>query len=55
VLKEGQPIIAAASLEVFGTFNLSATGEQWKPFTSQQRVVTRRPGFLWAAWKKATR
>jgi hypothetical protein len=49
VLKEGQPIIAAASLEVFGTFNLSATGEQWKPFTSQQRVVTRRPGFLWDA------
>jgi hypothetical protein len=49
VLNEGQPIIAAASLEVSGTFNLSATGEQWKPFTSQQRVVTRRPGFLWDA------
>ncbi len=49
VLKDGQAIIAAARLELAGTFNLSATGEQWKPFTSQQRVVTRRPGFLWNA------
>jgi hypothetical protein len=49
VLKDGQPIIAGATLEVSGTFNMSATAEQWKPFTSQQRVVTRRPGFLWDA------
>lgn len=49
VLKDGQPIIAAVTLELAGTFNLSATSEQWKPFTSQQRVVTRRPGFLWNA------
>lgn len=49
VLKDGQPIIAAATIELAGTINLSATGEQWKPFTSQQRVVTRRPGFLWNA------
>jgi hypothetical protein len=49
VLKEGQPIIAAAAIELAGTFNMSATGEQWKPFISQQRVVTRRPGFLWDA------
>ena len=49
VLKEGQPLIAAVTLELAGTFNLSATGEQWKPFTSRQRVVTRRPGFLWDA------
>jgi hypothetical protein len=26
-----------------------ATTEQWKPFTSPQRVVTHRPGFLWEA------
>jgi hypothetical protein len=32
-----------------GTFNLSATGDQWVPFTSRQRVTTRRPGFLWDA------
>lgn len=48
-LKEGQPIIAAASVELTGTINLSATEERWKPFTSRQRVVTRHPGFLWDA------
>jgi hypothetical protein len=48
-LKEGQPIIAAASVELAGTINLSSTEEWWKPFTSRQRVVTRRPGFLWVA------
>ena len=49
VLKEGQPMIAAATVELTGTFNMSATDEQWKPFTSRQRVVTRRPAFLWDA------
>ena len=49
VLKDGQLIIAAATIKLAGTINMSATGEQWKPFTSQQRVVTRRPGFLWNA------
>lgn len=49
VLREGQPIIAAASVELAGNINLSATAERWKPFTSGQRVVTRRPGFLWNA------
>jgi hypothetical protein len=49
VLKEGQALIAAATVELSGTFNMSASGEQWKPFTSRQRVVTRRPGFLWDA------
>ncbi|MCY7314114.1 MAG: hypothetical protein LH480_00350 [Rubrivivax sp.] len=28
---------------------MRATAEQWKPFTSQQRVITRRPGFIWDA------
>lgn len=49
VLTDGQPIIAAATLEMTGTMNMSATAEQWKLFTSRQRVVTRRPGFLWDA------
>jgi hypothetical protein len=49
VLKEDQPLISAATVELAGTFNMSPTGEQWKPFTSRQRVVTRRPGFLWDA------
>ena len=53
VLADGQPIIAAVNIELAGTINLSATAEQWKPFTSHQRVVTSaagsRPGFLWNA------
>jgi hypothetical protein len=49
VLKDGQPIVTAATIEMTGTINMSATAEQWKPFTSHQRVVTRRPGFLWYA------
>jgi hypothetical protein len=48
-LRDGQPLVTAATLELSGSFNLSATGEQWKPFTSRQRVITRRPGFLWDA------
>jgi len=47
VLKDGQPLIAAATFELAGTINLSATGENWKPFTSTQRAVVHRPGFLW--------
>jgi hypothetical protein len=49
VLQDGQPIIAAVTIAVSGTFNMSATGQAWKPFTSRQRVITRRPGFLWDA------
>jgi hypothetical protein len=49
VLTDGQPIIAAAAIEMTGTMNMSATAEQLKPFTSRQRVVTRKPGFLWDA------
>lgn len=49
VLADGQPMVAAASVEHTGTFNLSEAAEQWKPFTSTQRVITRRPGFDWDA------
>ena len=49
VLKDVQPTIAAATIDVSSRFNLSPSGEQWKPFTSRQRVITRRPGFLWDA------
>ncbi len=48
-LTPGQPIITAVSVEHTGTFNLSETAEQWRPFRSEQRVVTRRPGFVWNA------
>ncbi len=49
VLKDGQPIVTAISVEHTGTFNMSETGEQWRPFTSTQYVVTHRPGFVWDA------
>lgn len=49
VLTEGQPLVMAAEVVLSGSFNMSATGEQWKPFTSWQRNVTRDPGFLWDA------
>lgn len=48
-LKNGQPLIPAVTIDLAGRFNMSPTGEQWKPFTSRQRVITRRPGFLWNA------
>lgn len=40
-------MVSAVSLEHIGTFNMSETGEQWRPFTSTQRVITRHPGFDW--------
>lgn len=47
VLEDGQPIVAAVSVALTGTLNRSEAAAQWKPFTSTQRVVTRRPGFDW--------
>lgn len=49
VLKDGQPMVAAARLEQTGTINMSETGDTWKPFTSTQRVILHRPGFDWEA------
>jgi hypothetical protein len=49
VLKEGQPIVAAAWISMTGNLNMSSKGERWKSFLSRQRVVTRRSGFLWNA------
>lgn len=46
-LKDGQPIVLAVSVEHSGSFNMSETDEQWRPFTSTQRVTTQRPGFDW--------
>jgi hypothetical protein len=47
VLKEGQPMVSSVRVQHCGTFNMSETSERWKPFTSDQRVITRRPGFDW--------
>jgi len=47
VLTDGAPIVAAATVEHSGTFNMGEIADKWKPFTSRQRVVTRSPGFVW--------
>ncbi len=49
VLEDGQPMIAGVRVDHAGTFNMKVPEEQWVSFTSRQRVVTRRPGFLWNA------
>ncbi len=47
VLPTGWQSITSASLTQDGSFNMSETGERWRPFSASQRVVTRRPGFVW--------
>jgi uncharacterized protein DUF6920 len=47
VLEEGQPMVAGVHVRHGGTFNMGETTDQWKPFTSDQVVVARRPGFDW--------
>lgn len=49
VLKDGQPIVTAATVQHSGSFNMGETTDNWKPFTSTQRVITQRPGFDWDA------
>jgi hypothetical protein len=49
VLKGDQPLVLTVDIRHSGTFNAGESGEQWSPFTSVQRVVTRRPGFVWDA------
>ena len=48
-LTASQPIITALRLTQTGRFNLSATADQWKPFTATQAFTTSRPGFVWDA------
>lgn len=49
VLKDGQPLVTAVSIEHTGTFDMGETTEQWKPFSSTQHVTIQRPGFVWDA------
>ena len=42
-------MVSAATIGHRGTFNANESGEDWKPFTSTQRVVPSRPGFVWDA------
>jgi hypothetical protein len=49
-LANGAPLVAVLDLEPRGRFNLAAEGpDQWIPFMSTQRVITRRPDFVWDA------
>ncbi|MDZ7373084.1 MAG: hypothetical protein ONB23_03850 [candidate division KSB1 bacterium] len=49
VLPKRASIIACVRLKHAGTFNLGQEKARWVPFESDQRVVTRRPGFVWNA------
>jgi hypothetical protein len=48
-LRAGQPRLAAVEIAHAGRFNLDESGERWTAFTSTQRIVPRRPGFVWDA------
>lgn len=48
-IHDGQPIVAAVNMEHVGSFNMGEATDDWKPFKSTQRVITRRPGFDWDA------
>lgn len=45
-------IVAAADLAHRGSFDIRESGQKWVEFESTQRVVTRRPGFVWDARMK---
>jgi hypothetical protein len=46
-LEEGRPMVAGARVRHTGTFNMGQTANQWRPFSSDQKVVTQRPGLDW--------
>ncbi len=46
-LQDGQPIITAVDLQHHGSFNVGESTDRWKPFFSNQQVVTHPPGFVW--------
>ena len=48
VLQDGQPMVSGVRVRHTGTFDTGEGAENcWKPFTSDQMVVTCRPGFDW--------
>ncbi|HEX7122027.1 MAG TPA: DUF6544 family protein [Gemmatimonadaceae bacterium] len=49
VLREGQPMITAVRVRHEGTFNMGGVDQRWMTFSSDQLVITRRPGFDWNA------
>lgn len=49
VLPDNAPRLTGATLMQTGTFNMSESANQWKPFTARHRVLTQPPGFVWDA------
>jgi hypothetical protein len=49
VLTPGQRMLAGAWVRHEGRFNMSPGQAGWRPFVSNQLVVTQRPGFIWDA------
>lgn len=47
VLKKGQPIVTRVQVRHRGMFNMGQTKDNWKPFNSDQVVITQRFGFDW--------
>lgn len=45
--QDGQPIVAAASIQHEGRIDIGKLAPNSKAFTSIQRVITCRPGFEW--------
>ncbi len=48
-LTDGGPMVAAVHVRHSGTFDMGEGTARWCRFTSDQRVITRRPGFDWDA------
>lgn len=48
-LTAGQPMVSGVRLTQSGFIDLSSGGGCSKPFTAEQQVATRGPGFLWSA------
>lgn len=46
-LQDGAPIVGVAEVADVGSFNLAERADNWKPFSSRQRVVTQGPDFVW--------
>lgn len=48
-LTAGQPLVSGVRMTQSGVVNLSTNGGRSQPFTAEQHVSTRAPGFLWNA------
>jgi hypothetical protein len=46
-IQEGQSMVADVHMRHRGMLNMGEASDQWKPFTSDQQVITQHPGFDW--------